>query len=448
MKAMASQIAQWCNGRLVGADVALSGVSQDSRTLPTGGLFVALRGERSDGHNFIAGLAEMAGAALVERLMPAALPQILVDNTEVALKRLGHAWLGAINPIVVALTGSNGKTTTKSLTAAILQRVGATHATPGNYNNEIGVPLTLLGLQPEHRFAVVEMGCGKPGDIDLLAGIAPPHVAVVTNAGAAHLERLQSVAGVAEAKAGIYRGLRSDGVAVINADDAFADYFRVQAGDHPVITYAIEADATIKAEAVVLGQVSSFRLCTPAGSRMVELPLAGRHNILNALAATALTQTVGASLDQIVEALAGVEAVSGRQHRLKVAGGVLYDDSYNANPGSLSAAIHTLALEAAPRWLILGDMAELGADAADWHARCGHLAREQGIDRLYTLGTLSQAAAAAFGAQASHHQDLNTLIDTLRADWQVGVTALVKGSRSARMERVVAALTGGHGGHH
>lgn len=448
MKAMASIIAQWCGGRLVGADVEVTGVSQDSRTVPQGGLFVALRGERNDGHDFVDAVSGRAAAALVGREQSASLAQIVVDNTEAALQRLARSWLEQIKPTVVALTGSNGKTTTKSLTAAILQRAGATHATPGNYNNEIGVPLTLLGLQPGHRFAVVEMGCGKPGDIDLLAAIAPPHIAAVTNVSAAHLERLGTVAGVAEAKAGIYRGLREGGIAVINADEEWAGYFRAQAGSHQVADFAIDEPANFRAENLVLGQQSRFRLCTPAGSCQIELPLPGRHNVMNALAAAAMAQLAGASLEQVAAALAGAEAVTGRQRRLQVQGGVLYDDSYNANPGSLGAAIGTLALEPPPRWLILGDMAELGPEAPIWHARCGELARQQGIERLYTIGPLSHEAAVAFGPQASHHQDIDSLIDAVRADWRPGVTALIKGSRSARMERVVAAMSGSHGGQH
>jgi UDP-N-acetylmuramoyl-tripeptide--D-alanyl-D-alanine ligase len=448
MKALASVIAGWCGGRLLGPDVMVEGVSQDSRQLPPGGLFVALPGERRHGHDFVAAVAGTAGAALVEREQNVDLTQIVVDNAELALQRIASAWLAQISPTVAALTGSNGKTTTKTLTAAILARVDATHATPGNYNNEIGVPLTLLGLQPEHRYAVVEMGCGKPGDIDLLAAIAPPHAAVVTNVGAAHLERLGSLTGVAEAKAGIYRGLRPEGIAIINADDAYADYFRTQAGVHPCVDFAIDAAAAFRAEALVISQVSRFRLCTPAGSCAIELPLPGRHNVMNALAAAALAQSVGASLNDIAEALATVEAVSGRLRRLQLQGGVLYDDSYNANPGSLAAAIGALALEPPPRWLILGDMAELGPEAPRWHADCGRLARDQGIERLYTCGSLSQAAAQAYGSQASHHSSIESLIDTLRADWRPGITALVKGSRSARMERVVAGLSGNNGGHH
>jgi UDP-N-acetylmuramoyl-tripeptide--D-alanyl-D-alanine ligase len=448
MKALASKVAQWCGGRLVGEDVVLTAVGQDSRTLQPGSLYVALKGEHSDGHDHLAKVLGRAGAALVARELPLAIPQIVVRDTLAALQKLARAWLEMLDVRRIALTGSNGKTTTKALTAAILAQIGPTWATPGNYNNEIGVPLTVLGLRSVHQYAVIEMGAGKPGDIDELTRVAPPHAGAITNIAPAHLERLGSEQGVAEAKAGIYRGLTADGVAVINADDTWAHYFRRQAGNHRVIDFAMDGPAAVRAEAVEIGLRSRFRLCTPAGNTQIELPLPGRHNVMNALAATALALAVDAPLAAIAAALAQAEAVAGRQRKLQVAGGALYDDSYNANPGSLTAAIDTLALEASPRWLVLGDMAELGPKANALHARCGALAKARGIDRLYAVGPMSLAAADAFGDGAQHYARVETLIDELRAHWQPGVTVLVKGSRSARMERVVEALTGSHGGHH
>lgn len=448
MRILASQIAAWTGGRLVGADVLLNAVGQDTRTLPAGALYVALRGERLDGHEFVHTVAGQAGAALVERELPLPLPQIVVEHGERALQRLAHCWLQSLDLKLVAMTGSNGKTTTKTLTASILSLAGATHATPGNYNNEIGVPLTLLGLNRDHEYAVVEMGCGKPGDIDLLADIAPAHAAVVINVAPAHLERLGSVEGVAEAKAGIYRHMREDGIAVIAADDAFADYFRSQAGRRQRIEYSLAGRADVCVESLRVGLRSSFRLCTPAGTTPVELGLAGSHNVQNALAAASLALSVGVPLGAIAEGLARAEAVAGRGRRIEVEGGVLYDDSYNANPGSLAAGIETLALEPSPRWLVLGDMAELGPDAAILHARCGALARARGIERLYAVGPLSRATVDAFGSAGQHYDRVEDLIAALRADFAPGTTLLVKGSRSARMEQVVQALTGDHGGVH
>lgn len=442
MKALASRVAQWCGGRLAGPDAVLTAVGHDTRTLVQGALFVALRGEHSDGHEHVAKVLGHAGAALVERELALPIAQIVVADTLAALQKLARAWLEMVDVQRVALTGSNGKTTTKSLTAAILAQVGSTWATPGNWNNEIGVPLTVLGLRSEHRYAVIEMGCGKPGDIDELARIAPPHAGLVTNIAPAHLERLRSEQGVAEAKAGIYRGLLPRGIAVVNADDHYARYFRAQAGSRQVLDYAIDGPAAVRAEALRLGLRSSFRLVTPAGTREIELPLPGRHNVMNALAAASLALAVDAPLDAIVAALAQAQAVAGRQRRIEIEGGALYDDSYNANPGSLAAAIDTLALERGQRWLVLGDMAELGPQGSALHARCGALARARGLERLYTLGKLSRAASEAFGAGARHFEDIDALVDALRADWRADTTVLVKGSRSARMERVVAALAG------
>ena len=440
MKATSAEIARWTGGRLVGGNVSVAGVSHDSRMLNPGALFVALPGEQRDGHEFVPAIASRAGAVLVSREMAVDVPQIVVSDTLQALQEMARQWLLSLDLRVVALTGSNGKTTTKSLIAAILRRVARVHATPGNYNNEIGVPLTVLGFSREHQYGVVEMGCGKPGDIDELTRIAPPDAALVTNIAPAHLERLGTLEGVAQAKAGIYRGLRGEGVAVINADDAFADYFRAQAGRLPVIDYAIDAPAAVRAESLQLGLRSRFRLVTPSGSEAIELPLPGRHNVMNALAAASLALAVDVPLSAIAGALAQVEAVAGRQRRMQVRGGVLYDDSYNANPGSLSAAIETLGLEATPRWLVLGDMAELGAEGISLHARCGALARARGIERLYAIGPLSAATVEAFGSNARHFTRMEDLIAAVLQDWEPRVTALVKGSRSAGMERVVSAL--------
>lgn len=452
MRAYAREVAAWCGGQLHGDDTLLVGVSQDSRRLLPGALFVALRGEHVDGHDFLPALVGTAGAALVERLQPAlALPQILVGDVLGALQRLARCWLDSLQCTVLALTGSNGKTTTKNLSAAILARHARIHATPGNYNNEIGVPLTVLGIGADHRLAVIEMGCGKPGDIDELVAIAPPHVALVTNVAPAHLERLGSVEEVARSKAGIYRGLRAGGHAIVNAEDAYAEYFRGQAAGKAIMDFAIDRPAAVRAEALQLGLRSRFRLCTPAGSADLELPLPGRHNVLNALAATAFSLAAGAPLSAIVAGLSEAEAVPGRQRRERIAGAVVYDDSYNANPGSLAAAIQTLALEPSPRWLVLGDMGELGANAAALHAQCGALAREYGIDRLYAIGPLSASACAELGDAARHFEDIADLIAQLRTDLAASsetVHMLVKGSRSARMERVLAALSGRpEGGH-
>ncbi len=447
MNALASQIATWTGGRLIGADALAVGVAHDSRALPPGALFVALKGERVDGHSFIAALVDHAAAALVERETDARLPQIVVPDTLLALQRLARAWLSTLNSKVLALTGSNGKTTTKELTASILQRVGHTLATPGNYNNEIGVPLTVLGLGANHRFAVIEMGAGKPNDIQALATIAPPDAAVVTNVGPAHLERLGSLEGVAATKGGIYRGLKSGGVAVLNADEPFVATFERDIGEHRVLRFGIDHEADVRAMDIELGAHSRFTLTTPVGSAKIDLPLPGRHNVMNALAAASLALAVGANIDAIEAGLNAAHGVSGRLKRIDWNDGVLYDDSYNANPGSLAAALDTLALEPAPRFLVLGDMKELGPDGASMHYASGMAARVAGIDALFALGPLSREAARGFGAGGYAFDELEPLLAALRLAWRPGSTALIKGSRSSRMERVLAGLGAGQGVH-
>ena len=448
MKARASDIAAWTGGQLHGEDVLVQGVGCDSRQLPVGALFVALQGERVDGHDFVAALQHHAAAALVSRLQPVGLPQIVVADVEQALMQLAQAWLAQLPVTVLALTGSNGKTTVKTLLAAILARRGRTHATPGNLNNEIGLPLSVLGIQPEHEYAVLEMGCGKPGDIDQLAAIAPPDVALVNNVAAAHLERLHSVEGVAQAKAGIYRGLKPAGIAILNADDAQAALLAGQIGAHRQIRFGLTADAEVSAQIHSLSPTPRFQLHTPVGEAEVLLALPGLHNVRNALAAAAMALAVATPLATIVEGLQSVQGVGGRLRRLEHAGVHWYDDSYNANPGSLAAAIETLALEPGERWLVLGNMAELGPEAAQLHRQSGALARERGIERLWTVGELAAEAAAAFGPGATACADVQSLIEALRAALKPGLTVVVKGSRSARMERVVAALAApGEGGH-
>ena len=440
-----STIAVWTHGRLLGADVEVAGVAIDSRRLQSGELFVALAGERVDGHDYLdAAAARGAVAALVMRRVDSALPQVLVDDTTLALGDLASAVRAQRSARVVGITGSNGKTTVKTLTAAILSRHGRTHFNTGNYNNEIGLPLTLLALPPEAEYAVLEMGAGKPGDIAYLAAIARPDIGLVNLIAPAHLERMGSVEGVAETKGALYQALPADGVAIINADDAFASFFSGLAGARRQLRFGLEQAADVRAdilEARVDG--SRFVLRTPQGDAEVALPLSGRHNVANALAAAAIAIALDVPLATIVAGLQQASAVTGRLVRTALpGGGTLLDDSYNANPGSMAAAIDTLALAGGERWLVLGDMAELGTDARALHAGIGARARERGIERLFAVGPLGAATVAAFGAGAQHFGDQPALIAALRAQLHAGVTCLVKGSRSAAMERVAAALAG------
>ncbi len=439
-----SQIAAALNARLITGDVAFRGVSTDTRTLSADQLFVALRGERFDAHDFIdQAKAQGAVAAIVERELATDLPQIVVHDSLVALAELARWQRAQAHAKVVGITGSNGKTTVKTLTAAILERAGRTTVTRGNLNNEIGLPLTVLRMPLDTEFAVLEMGAGKPGDIAYLARIAQPQVAVVNNVAAAHLERMGSLQGVAATKGAIYEALPADGVAVINADDAFCEYFAALAGRRPVLRFGIEREAHIRASDLRLEGPARFRMHTPEGEVEVSLRLSGRHNVLNALAAAACALGAGASLRHVIEGLAAAEVIAGRQARhVLPRGTVLIDDAYNANPGSTRAAIDTLAHEPGRRVLVLGNMAELGPDAARLHTEIGAQAKASGLDAIFTVGELARHAADGFGAGARHFADKASLIAALREIDQPPLTLLVKGSRSSAMDEIVRALLG------
>jgi UDP-N-acetylmuramoyl-tripeptide--D-alanyl-D-alanine ligase len=452
-----SRIAQWTGGRLLGADVLIDAIATDTRTLDASdgraALYVALKGERFDGHDHVAHAAEAgARALLVAREVDNPLPQVVVADTERALAAFAAALQHTRSSKVIAITGSNGKTSVKTLLLSILQRATASlgrvgegraaYANPGNRNNEIGLPLAVLDAPEDAQFAIYEMGAGKPGDIAYLVAIARPDVALVNNIAPAHLERMGSLLGVADTKAAIYDALPSGGVAVINADDAFAPYFAERAHGRRLIRFGLEATADITARDIALdADGTRFTLVTPQGECEVALALPGRHNVLNALAAAALALGAGVPLDAVGDGLAAARAVAGRlvTHHLPN-GAVLIDDSYNANPGSLNAAIDTLAASAGESWLVLGDMRELGADALALHAEAGRRAKAAGIARLYAFGPLSTAAAQAFGAGAEHFDSHAALADALRDALKPDVRVLIKGSRGSAMDKIVSAL--------
>ncbi|TAM93961.1 MAG: UDP-N-acetylmuramoyl-tripeptide--D-alanyl-D-alanine ligase [Rhodanobacteraceae bacterium] len=437
------EIAVWTRGVLQGADASVGGVSTDSRTIKPGEVFVALVGERHDGHDHVVeAKARGAAGAVVSRRVDVDLPQIVVADTQHALGDLASAVRAKRDVTVIGITGSNGKTSVKAMTARILARHGRTHSNTGSFNNEIGVPLTLLAMPEDTRYAVLEMGAGKPGDIAYLAAIARPRIGLVNNIGPAHLERMHTLEGIAETKGAMYQALPADGVAVINADDAFAMYFAGLAGARRILRFGLDAPADVSATDIALdARGSRFTLKTPAGDAPVHLPLPGRHNVANAVAAATLAVAVGVPLDTIVAGLEAAEAVGGRLLRHESPRGwALLDDSYNANPDSALAAVATLALQPGERWLVLGDMGELGPDAAALHAGIGQAAREQGIARVYTVGKLAGCAADAFGTDARAFPDQATLITALRRDLHAGVSLLVKGSHASHMENVVAAL--------
>ncbi len=451
MKRTLEEFARVCGGRLQGADATFTDVVSDSRTLKRGQLFVALQGPNFNGQDFV-GAALQAGAAgaVVAAAQPVALPQIVVPDTQAALERAARSWRAHFAGPLVGVAGSNGKTTAKEMTASILAQAGECLATRGNLNNHIGVPLTLMRLTPGHRFAVIEMGANRAGEVAALVALARPSIGLITNAGAEHLEGFGTLEGVARAEGEMVAGLTPAATAVINADDEFVSLWR---GSTParVVTFGVRqrADFTatdVRASVGAHGFRTHFRLSAPQGSAAIELSLGGAHNVANALAAAAAAAAAGATLEHIAAGLAAVRAVPGRlQFKQSASGAWLIDDSYNANPSSMRAAIEVLATLSGRKWLVLGDMGELGAFAADAHTDIGEFARAQGIERLYATGPLMQRAVESFGAGARWYGAAAELTAALHEALRGAgpeVRLLVKGSRSNRLERVVEALTG------
>jgi UDP-N-acetylmuramoyl-tripeptide--D-alanyl-D-alanine ligase len=434
-----------------GENVTFTGVSTDTRTIEPGELFVALRGERFDGHAFLdKARAAGASAALIDRDargVPAALPTITVDDTRLALGQLARDWRSRFSLPLVALTGSSGKTTVKEMLAAILRSQAgedAVLATRGNLNNDIGVPLMLLEIAPEHSYAVIEMGMNHAGEIRYLAQLAAPDVALVNNAGSAHIEFLGSEENIARAKGEIFEDLKPEGTAVINADDRHAPMWRELAGAHRRVEFALDRPATVSATFRSEALESDIELKTPAGSAKALLRAPGEHNVRNALAAAAAAVALDVPVRTIAAGLASYSGVKGRLQVKPAAGGAtLIDDTYNANPESMRAAIAVLAKTSGRRVLVLGDMGELGARAAELHAELGLSARQAGIERLCTLGEHSEGASRTFGAGARHYTRIEDLVADLESTLAPDVTVLVKGSRFMKMERVVSALQGG-----
>lgn len=418
-----------------------SGVSTDSRTLRAGELFVALEGPHFDGHDYLPAVAAAGAAgALVRRAHPS-LPCLEVADPLAALGQLAAAWRARFDIPVLAVTGSSGKTTVKELLAAALAGLGPVLATRGNRNNHIGVPLTLLELRDTHRAAVVEMGMSHAGEIAHLTDLTRPTLGLISNAGPAHLEGLGSVAAVARAKGELIERLPPHAVAVLNADDAHCPLWRQLAGNRQIITFGLDQAADVTADYQPSADGTEVELHTPSGTVSTRLHLLGRHNVQNALAATAAALAAGASLADVAAGLRTTRPVPGRLYPLPAQQGArLIDDSYNANPLSVQAAIAVLAGLPGERVLVLGDMGELGADAAALHGECGAAAHAAGIEHLLTLGPLSAHAAAAFGAGAVACRELAQLVDVAGRLLRPDVTVLVKGSRSAGMERVVQAL--------
>lgn len=445
----AATLARVAAGVVRGDNATFGLITTDTRQIQPGALFVALRGERFDGHDFVReAAARGAVAALVGRPIDAPITQVIVTDPLQGLADFACAWRQACGCRVVAVTGSNGKTTVKEMLGAILSRMGACLVTQGNLNNHIGVPLTLCRLEPAHQYAVIEMGANHRGEIAHLAALAVPDVGLVINAGPAHLEGFGGMEGVAHGKGEMFAALQLENTAVINADDRYAALWHGMArAAGRVVTFGVREPADVRASVIELrpgdadGFITRFQLGTALGVAPVTLHLAGEHNVMNALAAAAAALAAGATLDAIVRGLESVRPVSGRlQTRIARAGARLIDDAYNANPGSVRAGILALGNAPGERWLVLGEMLELGPDAAQLHAQIGEFARVNGIRRLYAVGELSRHAVAAFGEGAHWHASVESLSAAVREDLGPDVTVLVKGSRANRLERVIAAL--------
>jgi UDP-N-acetylmuramoyl-tripeptide--D-alanyl-D-alanine ligase len=442
-----SKAAETLQAKYHGEDVCFTGCSTDTRTLKDKELFIALRGENFNGHDYLDKAKALgASAVLVDEKHAGASSftgsSILVRNTRQAMGELAKSWRAGFSIPLVAITGSNGKTTVKEMVAGILSCKASVLATQGNLNNDIGVPQTLFGMGEEHQYAVIEMGANHPGEIEWLSNIAQPTVATITQCAPAHLEGFGSIEGVAQAKSEIFNGLQEDGVAVINGDDDFAELWMEKSNHYNQLTFGLGSGNEVTAELIIIDEdKSSFQMITPVGNIELTLNLPGRHNILNAMEAAACAISLGITLSDIKQGLESISAVKGR---LQIKFGLkqcrIIDDTYNANPASLDAALKVLQKFPGRHWLVIGDMGELGDDAEALHARAGEISKASGVERLYTLGELSRASAEAFGEGAQHMNNHEQLARLLSEEVAADVTVLIKGSRAMGMEYLVDAL--------
>ena len=453
MHASLNELLSVVPGATLTAPASFSGVTTNSKTVEAGNLFVALRGERFDAHDFIADVAALGAAAVVVERLPDGLPipALIVPDTRYALGQIAQLWRKRFTMPLIGVTGSNGKTTVKEMIAAILSAAfGTDHflATRGNLNNEIGVPLTLFNLNAQHRVAVVELGMNHPGEIGRLTEIALPTVGVVNNAQREHQEFMASVAAVAAENGSVISGLSEEGCAVFPADDEFAPLWTSYAGSRRLITFALDKQASVTAQWRATDFGSEIKLNARGEQVSFVLSAAGQHNVRNALAACAATLAVGINLEIIARGLSAFTPVAGRlQKKQATNGAIVIDDTYNANPDSVRAAIDVLANAPAPRTLVLGDMGEVGSEGVAFHEEIGEYARARHIDQLFTVGELARHASRAFGRPARHFETMETLNEEV-ASVPPGASVLVKGSRFMKMERVVQKLTGAAMGGH
>ena len=435
-------IAKAVSGKLHGDNITVDGINTDSRALQAGELFLALKGPNFDGHKFLEQVIKLGcGAVIVDHQCDIAIPQIIVSDTHKALGEIAAYVKEKVAPKTVAITGSSGKTTVKEMVAAILSRLGKVLATKGNFNNDIGVPLTLLRLEQHHDFAVVELGANHMGEIAYTTALVKPDVAIINNIAAAHLEGFGDLCGVARAKGEIFEGLSHNGVAIYNQDCQLANKWQWRLTDKKVRLFSCHQEADSYCTKVVLDEngCASFTLNTQLGNTFIELTVPGKHNVCNAIAAATIAIEFGASLDDIRLGLAEMSPVKGRLNLHQLAGNFkVIDDTYNANVESIKAATDLLANYSGRRILILGDMGELGTQARGYHQEVGEYAKACQIDDLLTLGVLSQSTSDAFnGHHFSEKSQLMRCLISLLENEQQQISILIKGSRSARMEKVV-----------
>lgn len=444
---MLSEIANALNTKAIGKDVRVSSVGSDSRNIVDGQLFVAIKGERFDGNEYAEeAITQGASAVLISNREVKASPAIVVDDTRFALGEIAHYWREKLNKPVVAITGSNGKTTVKEMVAAILSVAkGDVLATKGNLNNDIGMPLTLLELRENHRCAVVEMGMNHLGEIRYLSKIAHPQIAVINNAGTAHIGELGSKDAIAKAKGEIFEGLSDDGLAVINADDDYCGYWQSLNTNRQVMTFGLKAKADVMARYEVKENKTDIRLKTPNGEVNMSLNIMGKHNVMNVLAASAVAVGLNVSNEEIAQGLSVFAGVKGRLDLIEgLKQSTVIDDTYNANPDSMKVAIDVLAeqkkSEESTLIFVMGDMAELGEKAEEMHAEIGEYAKKKGISALLSFGEMSRLASQTFGVGGQHFDQLDQLIDAVVLQQHANTCVLVKGSRMMKMERVVEAV--------
>lgn len=441
------QLATLTEGQLTGSPtLTFTEVTTDTRKVTSGCLFVALIGERFDAHDFISdAIAAGASALLVSKPLPVDIPQVVVHDTRIAFGQLA-AWVRQQVPAkIVALTGSSGKTSVKEMTAAILKQCGNTLYTAGNLNNDIGVPMTLLRLTPEHQYAVIELGANHQGEIAYTTAMVRPEAALVNNLAAAHLEGFGSLAGVAKAKGEIFEGLPENGIAILNEESNDWPHWQANLTDKTVWRFTPQGGDGVDfftTDIQVTGECTAFRLHSPQGEADIQLPLPGRHNVANALAATALALAAGAPLSAIQQGLSLLQPVPGRLYPIRLSEHQrLLDDSYNANVGSMTAAAQVLGEMPGYRIMVAGDMAELGDEAEQCHRSVGIAAKNAGIDKVISVGHLSRfiSQESADGEHFTHKPAAIARLKTLLSEHQE-VTILIKGSRSAAMEEVVQQL--------